>query len=145
MSAAALQVFFPFMVLGSLAVLGGVLTIFMPETLGAAMPENAEVRLCAVLCCAVLAVPKNKEVGLCTVLCCAGRCYAGECRGEPVRCAVAKEIVYCKLRCLVNTQHNNMTLLDVFTHDLCFAGPGRSAVSIHSQAMAQGIPYCCMT
>lgn len=36
------QVFFPFMVFGSLAVLGGVLTIFMPETLGAAMPENAE-------------------------------------------------------------------------------------------------------
>uniref|UniRef100_A0A383VWL9 Major facilitator superfamily (MFS) profile domain-containing protein n=1 Tax=Tetradesmus obliquus TaxID=3088 RepID=A0A383VWL9_TETOB len=30
------------MVFGSLAVLGGVLTIFMPETLGAAMPENAE-------------------------------------------------------------------------------------------------------
>jgi len=38
-----LQVFIPFMVFGCLAVLGGLLTLLMPETLGAAMPEKVEV------------------------------------------------------------------------------------------------------
>ena len=40
----ASQVFIPFMVFGFLALLGGFMAIFMPETLGAAMPEEAEVR-----------------------------------------------------------------------------------------------------
>lgn len=38
------QVFIPFMVFGCLAVLGGLLTLLMPETLGADMPEKVEVR-----------------------------------------------------------------------------------------------------
>lgn len=38
-----LQVFVPFMVFGCIASLGGLLTLFMPETLGAAMPEQVEV------------------------------------------------------------------------------------------------------
>lgn len=38
------QVFIPFLVFGCLALLGGLLTLLMPETLGAAMPEHVEVR-----------------------------------------------------------------------------------------------------
>lgn len=37
------QVFIPFLVFGCLALLGGLLTLLMPETLGAAMPEHVEV------------------------------------------------------------------------------------------------------
>lgn len=39
-----LQVFIPFMIFGVLAMLGGLLTLLMPETLGARMPEQVEVR-----------------------------------------------------------------------------------------------------
>lgn len=38
------QVFIAFMVFGCLALLGGIMALFMPETLGAAMPETSEVR-----------------------------------------------------------------------------------------------------
>jgi hypothetical protein len=38
------QVFIPFMVFGSLALLGGLLALLMPETLAAPMPETAKVR-----------------------------------------------------------------------------------------------------
>lgn len=46
---AVLQVFIPFLVFGCLALLGGLLTLLMPETLGAAMPERVEVRNSLVL------------------------------------------------------------------------------------------------
>jgi NADH:ubiquinone oxidoreductase subunit 3 (subunit A) len=38
-----LQVFIPFLIFGVLAMLGGLLTLLMPETLGARMPEQVEV------------------------------------------------------------------------------------------------------
>ena len=38
-----LQVFIPFMVFGALALVGGILALLMPETLGARMPEQVEV------------------------------------------------------------------------------------------------------
>lgn len=43
----AVQVFVPFMVFGCLALLAGLLTLFLPETSGAQMPETIEVSTCA--------------------------------------------------------------------------------------------------